>query len=173
METQDRSILNSAIYGGTPLKSYIKTILGKVYVTVLDQLEGIPEGVILEGDPRQNQESCIVDVWSEEEDYYFRKKNKRHLETGTIIPYTRKDVGRERTIEEFSDEELEKIVRGKFFTLQAALNTTNSVATLYRMKNIAQAAERSDSIIKAIEARLSEVQAQEYKPLPPVIDKEL
>ncbi len=172
METQDRTIINSAVYGGTPLRSYIKTILGKVYVTVLDELEGIPEGLILEGDPRKNEESCIIDVWTEEEDYYFRKKNKKHLETGTIISYVRKEIERERTIEEFTDAELGAIVKDKFFSLLTALNSTESIATLFRMKNIAQDLERSDKIIKAIEARISEVQAQEYKPLT-VVDKAL
>lgn len=166
METQDRNIVSSAMHGGKPYKSYIKTILGKVFVTVLSEIDGQPEGVILEGDPRRLDDSSIVDVWSVEEDYYFTKKNKRHLTTGALKPYVRKEEEKEKTIEQFSDEELVDIINSKFFTLQSALNSTNSIATLYRIQNLAQELEKSDKIMKAIEARISEIQAEEFKPFP-------
>jgi len=165
METQDRNIVG-AMHGATPVASYTKTILGKVYVTVWDSFENQPVGLILEGNPRKNDESCIVDTWSPEEDFYFRSKNKRFLETGTIIPKTRKAEVREKTIEEFTDEELQTLINSKFFSLQSALNSTNSIAVIYRIKNLAQDMEKSEKLMKAIDARLSEVQANEFKPLP-------
>lgn len=166
MENQDRNIASGAIHGGSPFKSYIKTILGKVYVSVWDSFENKPEGWILEGDPRKVDDGCIVDVWTPEEDFYFRNKNKRHLQTGDVIVYERKAVEKERTVEEYSDAELTEIVNSKFFTLQNVLNNTDSVAVLFRIKNLAQDLEKSEKLLKAIEARISEVQAEEFKPLP-------
>lgn len=165
MENSDRNMANSAIHGGKPLTSYVKTILGKVYVTVWDSFENQPVGMILEGDPRKGDESCIVDIWSKEEDFYFKSKNKRHLQTGDVISYERKQEERERTVEEYSDEELSAIVNSKFFTLQNVLNNTESIAVLFRIKGLAQEMEKSDKLIKAIEARISEVQANEFKPI--------
>jgi hypothetical protein len=165
MDSQDRNLTNSAIHGGKPLKSYIKTTLGKVYVTVWDSFEGGAVGVILEGDPRKEIEGCIVDIWSEEEDFYFKNKNRRHLQTGDVITYNRKYETVEKTIEESSDEELIDILNSKFFTIQSALNSTSSVALLFRMKNLASDIEKSDKIMKTIEARISEVQAEEFKPI--------
>jgi hypothetical protein len=165
MDAQDRN-LSSAMQGGTPIKSYIKTILGKVYVTVWDSFENRPTGILLEGDPRKNDEGCIIDMFKEEEDFFFKNKNKTHLSTGTVIPYVRKDVVKERTIEEYSDEELKEIINSKFFTFQNVLNNTDSIAVLFRIKNLAQELEKSDKLIKVIEARISEVQAEEFKPLP-------
>ena len=173
METQDRNIANGAMHAGIPYGSYIKTILGKMFVSVWDSFENRAEGIILQGDPRKKEENSIVDVWSQEEDYYFRSKNKRLLETGQIIAYTRKDEERERTIEEYSDDELTVIINSKFFTLQNVLNNTSSTAVLFRIKNLAQELEKSDKLIKAIEARISEVQAEEFKPLPKVVTVEL
>lgn len=163
---EDRNIINSAMYGGSPLKSYIKTILGKVYVTVWDSFTGGPEGVILFGDPRKGDDTCVVDIWTEEEDYYFRTKNKRHLQTGDVILYTRKTEVKERTVEEFTDEELTEILNKKYFALQNVLNSTTSVAVLFRIRSLAEKLEKSDKIMSAIDGRISEVQAEEYKPVP-------
>jgi hypothetical protein len=173
METQDRNLVNSALHGGNPVRSYIKTVPSRVYVTLWNTFENIPQGIILEGNPRAADETSIVDVWSADEDYYFKNKNKKHFETGVLIPYTRTTEARERTVEEYSDAELTTIINSKFFTLQNVLNSTSAVATLFRIKNLAMEAEKSDKIIKAIEARISEVQAEEYKPLSKVVNMEL
>lgn len=163
MDAQDKNLTNSALRGGKPYKTYIKTILGKVYITIWDSFENMPVGLLLEGDPRNQDETCMIDVWSEDEDFYFKSKNKRHLQTGDIRVYVRKTEEKDRTIEEFSDDELCELINSKFFTFQNVLNGTNSVAVLFRIKTLAQDLEKSDKIMKAIEARLSEVQTSEFK----------
>ena len=173
MNNEDRNLASGAMHSGVPYTSYIKTILGKMFVSVWDSFENRAEGIILQGDPRKKEETSIVDTWSQEEDYYFRNKNKRLMETGQIIAYVRKDEEKERTVEEYSDEELTTIINSKFFTLQNVLNNTNSTAVLFRIKNLAQELEKSDKLMKAIEARISEVQAEEFKPLPKVMTVEL
>ncbi len=173
MESQDRNLISSALRGGTPLKSYIKTILGKVYVTVWDSFENKPVGMLLEGDPRRAEESCIIDIWTPEEDYFFKNKNKTHLQTGDVIVYSRKQEEKERTVEEYSDDELKEVISSKFFTFQNVLNNTESIAVLFRIKNLAQEMEKSDKLIKVIDARISEVQAEEFKPLPKSITVEI
>lgn len=173
MENRDRNLANSAIHGGAPLKSYIKTILGKVHVTVWNSMENRPEELLLEGDPRRGDEESIIDIWSQEEDYFFKNKNRLHLKTGDVISYARKTEEKERTVEEYSDDELKQIINSKFFTLQNVLNNTDSIAVLFRIKSLAQELEKSDKLIKAIEARISEVQAEEFKPLPKTLTTEL
>jgi len=173
MDIQDRNLVGSTLYSGKPLKSYIKTILGKVYITVWNSFEGIAEGHLLSGDPRHADEGCIVDIWTEEEDYYFRNKNKRHLQTGTIISYSRKESVAARTLEEFSDEELRLEINKKFLAFQNILNSTSSIAVLFRIKNLAGEMEKSEKIVKAIEARIAEVQAEEFKPMPESVVSEL
>lgn len=175
METQDRNIVSSALHGGVPYKSYKKTILGKVYITVWNSFEQTPEGLLLFGDPAKSDDECFIDTWTQDEDYYFKSKNKRHLQTGNVIEVVRNTDPVEKTIEEYSDEELEAVLDEKFkkhFALQALLNGTESIALLFRIKGIAQEQEKSDKAVKAIEARISELQANEYK-MPKVIEKEL
>lgn len=173
MDNKDTSIFRTGMAGGQPFKSYIKTILGKVYVTVWNPFENVPEGIILQGDPRKQDESCIIDVFTEQEDYFFRSKNKLHLQTGDVIVYVRKEEVKERTPEEFSDEELKDILSKPFFSIQKLVNDTNSVALLFRIKNLAQEMEKSEKVIQTIEARLAEVQSAEFKGFPSSVTTEL
>jgi alpha-L-fucosidase len=162
MDIQDKNLLS----GTKPIKSYIKTILGKVYVTVWDSWENKPTGILLEGDPRKGDESCIIDIMTPEEDNFFKKKNAIHLREGSVITHVRSTEEKVRTVEEYSDDELKDILNSKFFTIQTTLNNTSSIAVLFRIKNLAHEMEKSDKLIKVVEARISEVQAEEFKPLP-------
>lgn len=167
--------LYSAMTGGVPLKTYIKTILGRVYVTALNMLTGTPtpEGVILDGDPRKKDGACMIDVWSEQEDYFFRKMNKKHFDLGILIEYKRIETPRERTIEEFTDEELKALISKPFLALKATLDKTNSVATLFRIQGLATELEKSEKVMRAIESRLSEAQQAEVPVLPNSVESEL
>lgn len=167
--------LYSAMVGGNPYKTYIKTILSRVYVTALNMLTGTPtpEGIILEGDPRKREEGAMIDVWSEQEDYFFRKMNKKHFDQGVLIEFKRTETKRERTIEEFTDEELKALINKPFLALKNTLNQTNSIATLFRIQALASELEKSEKVMKAIESRLSEVQLGETVTLPNSVETEL
>jgi len=148
----------SAMQVGKPYKSYRKTILGKVYVTILDPFtQETPIGIHLEGEPTTD-ERAIVDIWSEKEDVFFKRMNKRHFETGNLIPYIREEKEAKRTVENSTDEELKALINKPFLSLQAVLNKTNSEALVFRILTLAKELEKSDKIIKAIESRLSEIQ---------------
>jgi hypothetical protein len=164
----------SAMAGGKPYKTYKKQILGKVYVTVLNMLTGTPtpEGVILTGDPRKDEPSTMYDVFSEQEDYFFRKMNKTHLDSGTVIEIKRaQETEAPRTFEQYTDEELREIIAKPFGSLRHVLNSTTSVALLSRIKDLAGEMDKSEKVIRAIESRLSEV--QESPQLSNVIEEEL
>lgn len=165
MATQEiSSEVYSLMQAGTPYKSYIKTILGKVYINVLNQFSGAPEGRIIKGNPKSDVESCIIDMWSEKEDVYFKRTNKRHFETGTIIEYTRKPaIEKAKAVQEFSDEELRGLLNSKFLTLQSVVNKITVVPPLFRMVELAKEMEKSDKIVKFLEGKLSEVQLAEFQ----------
>lgn len=167
--------LFSAMSGGKPYKTYIKTILGRVYVTALNMMTGTPtpEGVILKGDPRKKEPGTMFDVWSEQEDYFFRKMNHRHFEQGNLIEFKRNETPRERTIEEYTDEELKVLINKPFLALKNTLDKVNSVATLFRIQTLATELEKSDKVIRAIESRLSEVQQASLPVLPQSVEEEL
>jgi hypothetical protein len=162
MDSAERAIQHFEKTGGKPLRSYIKTILGKVFINTWDSFTERPVGLLLEGDPRNNDETCIYDIWSEKEDMYFRKSNKRHFETGTLIPYTRSDAPREKTFEESDDSELMDLVQKPFLALRNKLAVTESEAVLFRLLGIAESLDKSDKVTGAIKARISEVQDAPY-----------
>jgi hypothetical protein len=155
----------SAMQTGVPYKTYIKTVLGKVYVTILEPFSGQPTGYILEGNPRRNNEGCILKIWSEPQDMFFRTTNKRYFENGTIIDYVAPvEEEKEKPIESYTDDELKVVINQKYFALEKTLNNTKNEAVLFRMKTLAKEMEKSEKIVQAITARLSEVQT--LKPVP-------
>lgn len=156
--------LYSAMNGGKPYQSYKKTIMGQALVKVWDNFTQSPLEIIVRGDPRRDLESCIIDVWSDKEKVFFERMNKRQFDAGVIIPYTRVEVTEPeaKKIEQYSDEELKVIVNSKYLALSATLNKVESVAVLFRLRSIAEEEEKSDKIIKAIEARISELQTAEF-----------
>lgn len=175
MTSQDNNEIFSAMIGGNPIKTYKKTILGRVYVTALNMITGTPtpEGVILDGDPRKNEPGSMFDIFSLQEDYFFKKMNKRHFDAGILIEFKRTETPRERTIEEFSDEELKALIMKPHLALLATLNSTKSVATLFRIEALASELGKSEKVMTTIRSRLSEVQESQTPKMDRVIEEEL
>jgi hypothetical protein len=149
----------SAMQTGKPYKTYKKTVLGRVYVSAIDPFSSQPTGIMLYGDPKRGDESCFIDMWNERDDLFFRRQNKTHFDSGYIIETVRavKEVV-EAPIEQATDSQLKDIINLRFLGLQAKLNKIDSEAVLLRMVDIAREIEKSEKIVNAIEARLSEVQ---------------
>lgn len=155
----------SAMQTGKPFKVYKKTVLAMVFIQVLNPFDGTPEGRILKGNPNRNDEECFVQLWSEKEDAFFKRVNKKHLTGGYLIPYKvdkflgGKDKDKGINYSKFTDEDIEKIVNSKFLALRAHLNKATSEAHVIRILSMAQELEKSDKLIQAITARLSELQS--------------
>lgn len=156
--TQDLQVF-SAMQTGKPYKSYKKTILGKVQVIVLNPFSQESSAVLLEGE--DGSPDSILDVWSEKEDAFFKRMNRRALETGRIIAFTRKEEEplEVNTPEQMSDEEIKNLIKKPFLSLRAILEGTSSEAFVYRILRAAREAEKSEKFISAIEARLGEIQS--------------
>jgi len=156
------SPINSEVFSqmqsGVPVASFKKTILGQVGVHVLNPWTGQPEDRILKGDPKTNDEGCIVDLWSKAEEMYFTRANKRHFETGNLMRFEKGQMVKEKSVNEITDGEIVNILNDRFFVLQAKLNTFTSPAPVHRFLNAAREMEKSEKIIQHIEARLSELE---------------
>lgn len=160
------SEIYSAMQTETPYKSYKKVILGKVYVTVWNEFEDKPEGLIVKGNPRgKEQESCIIDIWSEKGDMFFRRANKRLLEHGEIIEFKRKisaPIIEESPYAQAKDEELVELLSKRYLQLASILNKIEDVAPLYRLKALAEELDKSEKTVELIKSRLAEVQEEEF-----------
>lgn len=146
---------------GKPYKTYAKTILGKVYVEILDPFTQQPYGMLLVGNPRKKEHSCYIDVWSSMEDAFFRRRNRKHLETGVLIQFERDaeatDI-RPEFMADASDEKLVEVLAMKYMALVSTLNKITSETTVQRLIDLAKENEKSIKIINTLEARLSELQ---------------
>jgi hypothetical protein len=163
MEKMDSEIY-SQMQTGKPLKTYKKTILGKVSCTVLNPFNNEVEGIILHGDPRKNDVNSMIDVWNEMQDVFFRRKNKVHLEKGVLIPFVKPENIEELKPEPFadaSDEQLVEILNSRYLSLLSSLNKCTTEAVLFRLIDKARELEKSEKIINTLNARLAEIQSGE------------
>lgn len=153
-----------AMQENKPFKSYIKTILGKVFINVLDSFTDQPMGLMLVGDPHKFEESSIINVWNAKEDMFLRTKNQSTFARNVLVEYNRPTVEQPKLIDDSTDEELEALLELKFLSLQSKLNQIRTPEVLKRLKSIAESVGKSDKLIRAITARLSEVQGStEFK----------
>lgn len=143
---------------GKPYKSYKKVVLGKVFVMYIDPFSLEPKGTELSGDPSKNDEGCFIDVWSEMEDAFFRRSNKKHFELRFIEETVRSVDDLVRTADDITDEEIEEALNTGFLKLRSILNQLRKVETAERILSVAEGNEKSEKIIGAIKARLSELQ---------------
>lgn len=150
----------SNMNAGAPYATYKKTILGKVYVEIINPFTGKPEGLLLFGTKGTDTE--MVDVWSEMEDVFFRRANKVAFETGRVIKVTRNTAPPPKTIEQYSDEELKEVLNQRYAAFQKVLSGIKSESVVYRLLDLASDLEKSDRILTALRAKLAELQ---QKPL--------
>lgn len=162
MDTNSESAVFSAMQTEKPYKSYRKTVLGQVYVKILNPFNtNEPQGLILSGEDN-TADAAIVQVWTPKEDQFIKTMNKKHFERGYLVPYKEpevREISKEEEFNTLTDEELKKLLKSKWFSLQAATNNMTSEAPLYRLLKFAEEAEKSEKIINLIKGRLSEVQA--------------
>ena len=150
-----------------PLVTYKKTLLARVYIITLNPFSNEPEGIILEGDPEKNDLGSMIDIWNETQLAFFKRMNKKLLEQGLLLAFDKPENMAEMNIEKYadsSDEELEKILKSPYYSIVSALNATTSEAVIGRFLVLARKLEKSEKIIKVIEARLAELQSVSYKP---------
>jgi len=158
----------------TPYKMYIKAILGRVHLSILDPLDGNkPTGVMLSGDPNTDPD-CIVKVWSEMEDLYFQRMNRKFLSDGTILPYNRPaETAKVKSFEESTDEELTEFLKQRYITMQNKLSEIKSEAVLYRLLNLAKAQDKPERLVKLLELKLAELQLGDSSEFPQKLEKAL
>jgi hypothetical protein len=155
---------------GTPFKSYRKTIPAKVRVVIVNPIDETKTAeVILKGNHKKIEDSCVVDLWSAKQYQMFKLLNAYHIKEGTIVEYERPtqkvEEKQERTIAEFSDEELlTNVLKAHFQTFQKTLNSIEQLPVLIRLYDVGVENNVTMKIMERVKARISEVQGSEYVP---------
>lgn len=145
-----------------PHKRFIKAVISRVSVKILDPVSLQPSEVILMGDPKDEPEDSILDLWTPVEVVYFERNNKQILKEGLIVEYN-KSIKTEPSVNLLSDEEIDTILNDRFFTLKNTLDKLTSPAPVHRILMRAEQLDKPTKTVKAIQARLSELQAGEYE----------
>lgn len=150
----------SAMQEDKPIRTWIKTILGKVYIVAWDDMTDQPTGLLLNGDPKKLEENSLIKIWSTKGDIFFKNMNRLLISRGILKEVEPEKLIPEKTDEDLTDTELLEITSMKHLALKARIAKIKTAPVLFRMVNIARDNEKADSVIKAIELRLSEIQAE-------------
>jgi hypothetical protein len=153
----------SAMQTGNPIGTYQKTVISKVNVQILNPFTGEPNGSLLTGKPGEDE--SIYRSWSDAEDVFFTRQNRRLFKEGLIIRIESKKDEPEADVplEQSSDEEVLKIINSRFNAVQNILQKTDSEAFVNRLLEAARREEKSERFVKAIETRLAELQFTQLK----------
>lgn len=161
MQNLHRALFDSymkAQESGIPAARYIKTIVGKVVVTVVDPFSGQPSEIVLQGKPaKENLDRVVITLWTPFEHEFFRRTNKILLDSGVIAPYT-EEIIEEISVNEISDEEIKDILSKKYFALMNLLSRVTSPEVVKRILRIAEEENKQIGTINKIKERLSELQ---------------
>jgi hypothetical protein len=166
MVTQTDEIFK-AMQEGVPLKTYVKTILGKVHIVRLNPFSEQPEGVILDGVPGVAKDfpNTIVELWTHKQTIFFEKTNRSHIEDGRLAVIAQSRIEETpKSPNEVTDEEVDKLLNGKYLALKNKLDKFTNQAPVFRILNRAREINASEKYIAHIEKKLAELQLQEFQP---------
>lgn len=155
----------AAMQDGEPLKRYVKSIVGKVHVVVLNPFSEEPEGVILAGRPGHQDDlpNMTVELWTTKQVVFFEKMNKKHLDAGRLAI-----MGKAAVLlpspNILTVEEIDTILGSKFLVLKNRLPKFTDSAPVFRLLNRARELDVSEKYVKHIEERLTELQLEDYLP---------
>lgn len=162
-----RKEVQESMHEGKPYATYKKTVLGRVVVRLLDPIRLIEIEEVLSGDPNDNPESAVVNVWSSSEDKYLKRNNKPHLEDGTLIPCEPSDMEID-DLNQISDEDVEELLSQPFFSMKNRLDTFTSTVPVRRFLHMAEKMNRPVKTLDYIKQVLS---GMEIEPEPEKIHK--
>lgn len=155
----DYDVFSAMQAGVEPLARYRKTIVGKVHVVALNPFSEQPEGVLLEGDGI----GSYIELWDAKQLVFFQRMNKSHLDAGRIVKMEKLPETPVPSPNQLTEDEIDKLLDGKFPTLKARLAKFTDTAPALRILNRARELEKSEKIIKHLEERIAELEIEKYK----------
>jgi hypothetical protein len=154
----------SAMQTKDPLARFQKTIVGKVYVTVLNEFNGQPEGVELQG----TKEESYVEIWSDKGLAFFQRMNKDHLGAGRLKRLKKKPPKKAPNPNMLTDVEIDELLnsKGAFLKMKARANKFTEPAPAIALLHEAREQEKSDKVIAFLEEKIADLQLAEHEPIP-------
>lgn len=163
IHTEEKKRAISVMEGKEPYIRYRKAIMGKVSGLRLDPIRFVPTDFLLVGDPTDpnaDPADFIVEIWTEAEHKYFKRKNKTLIESGTLIPFEGEEVPLDTT-NQITDEEITEILGKPFMALKWRLEKFTSSVPVRRILVKAKELDVTTGKFDAIKARLAELEGFE------------
>jgi hypothetical protein len=148
-----------------PLAVYAKTIPARVLVRILNPFDDSPTDIHLQGRPQNPEDrDGFIELWTEKQLAYFKNSNKYHLDKGILVEYNKPlDKSIKKTMDNLSDEEIEKLLDAKFFTLKHAVEKMTSEAAVARVLRMAELMDKGEGTTNFLKEKLSKVQRGELE----------
>lgn len=163
--TQDYSVY-SLMATDNPVAIYKKGHLGKLNVRRLNSFTKEVEDVLLFSPPSGDMEAdtCFVELWSEEEHVFFKRANRKHLESGALIRFTKpRNTEIKQSANNMTDKELEELVVAPFMKLKKTVEQMTSEPAILRTIQKAEEADRPEKTMQFLRERLSLIQSGELE----------
>lgn len=144
---------------GEPERVYRKAIVGKVAAKVIDPFSGSRAEVLIEGAPgRVDASQLEISLWTPFEVKYFEQFNKGLIEAGSLILVETRSEMQVDHKNALSDEELEKLAKAPYLSMEKTLKEITSETTVQRLLKVAKELSRPSKTVQRIELRLEELQ---------------
>lgn len=156
--SDDYDVYSAMQEGQEPLARYRKTIVGKVHVIALNPFSEQPEGVLLEGE----DDGSYVELWDSKALVFFERMNRSHIQAGRLVKMEKTPEPPPPSPNQLTDEEIDKLLEGKFLSLKSRVNKFTETAPLLRLLNRARELEKSEKIIKYLEEEMSKLEMEKY-----------
>lgn len=153
--------ITKAMELGEPQARYIKAILGRISVHVIDTITSKPSIQMMIGDPSETPvpDSCIITLWTPIEVAFFQRMNPVHLAQGNLVPYI---VDSDAEITESpnspTDEMIREAVSKRFFAIKNMVDKFTTIAPAMRALAIAREMNATIGKVSYIEKRISQLQ---------------
>jgi len=140
--------------------------LGKVQIQRLNSFTNNIETILLYSPPdgQPDADTCFVELWSEEEHIFFKRANRKHLESGAIVLFeSKRETEVKKTPNNMPDSELKELVVAPWLKLKKVVESMTSEAALLRVLQFAEEAERPEKTMLFLRERLSLIQSGELE----------
>lgn len=153
--------MTKAMELGEPRARYIKAILGRISVHVIDVITSKPSVQMIIGDPNETPvpDSCIVTLWTPVEVAFFQRMNSVHLAQGNLVPYiVDSDVEITESPNSPTDEMIKEALGKRFFAIKNMVDKFTTIAPAMRALTIAREMNVTVGKVSYIEKRISQLQ---------------
>jgi len=149
-----------------PYAIYKKAIKGKVSGVTIDRRGETVEFLLVgnPSNPNDDVDEMVVELFSQEDEKWFKRRNKAALSEGYLIKIEG-EIPDIDTVNAVSDGELKDLLRGSYKTMEKKVNEFTSSIPIRRLLEFAVEANKPVKTIQFLTEKISALEGDSSMPL--------